>query len=633
MSDQHLLIIEKQPSLGDRLPGLISALGEQVQLDSATARHRLLGQGLAMLAKGVREKLMPLARLLTEHGVRSWLIRPSRPAFAPARVRGLAASEEGLQFFAQKGKVTLKRGEKVVAILADLSGTVAERCRKQLLGQHIYLGREAVAPLDDGKVYRMALQRHPALDLYLFNDNRKVRGAVRIFAGRFDPGGLGERATISAAQNMDQLIKLVREFAGEFSLRVDFGLSQLPGCLLKKPEGETSYDQQNLASLTRYGWLVTDLESQDQLGSETSPVAPVVAALATALQQPALAATAQNPAVLDQTPVLRELKEAVEEQPPSPNRPAFAPAPGPALPHPPEAGTSGSIRWLPLAGNGIAALAVAAVILSKKSPALLPAVNRLGIQTGVLPALFSAALFWSGLHYLRLKRQMENTPTSKARSMAMGLVEVKGKAIRQYALVSPLTQIPCVYYRLRKYRRNNKGNWKVISTRDTAHVPFWIEDDTGRVSVAPAGARIAPRNRRKGDTGGGLNVFLDTPIADPGNEKVVEEIIFEDAELYVLGFARPARAQRGSLRERTIKALRTLKSDPHALHRYDTDGDGRQAVIGKPPGRSLPFVITENESEAHLSRNYGLISIPLLVAALVAALWGLIKIGQMLNLT
>ena len=41
-------------------------------------------------------------------------------------------------------------------------------------------------------------------------------------------------------------------------------------------------------------------------------------------------------------------------------------------------------------------------------------------------------------------------------------------------------------------------------------------------------------------------------------------------------------------------------------------------VIGRAPQRSLPFIITETVSEANLVRNYGLISLPLLVAGLTA---------------
>ena len=138
-------------------------------------------------------------------------------------------------------------------------------------------------------------------------------------------------------------------------------------------------------------------------------------------------------------------------------------------------------------------------------------------------------------------------------------------------------------------------------------------------------------------------------------------MIYEGTTVYVLGFARPLRQERKSLRERTTEKLRDLKLDRSALHRYDTDADGRisegewdvargdaeqvalrehlaegasgrrqqeHVVITRAPRRGTPFVVAETFSEAELTRNYWLASIPLLLAGLCAAglaLYGLLK--------
>ncbi len=68
--------------------------------------------------------------------------------------------------------------------------------------------------------------------------------------------------------------------------------------------------------------------------------------------------------------------------------------------------------------------------------------------SGAIPAFIAILALWYGFYLLRMKRSIENTPTSKIRSVAMGMVEVKGKAIRKHALVSPMTQTSCVFYRL-----------------------------------------------------------------------------------------------------------------------------------------------------------------------------------------
>ena len=93
---------------------------------------------------------------------------------------------------------------------------------------------------------------------------------------------------------------------------------------------------------------------------------------------------------------------------------------------------------------------------------------------------------------------MDNTPTSKIRSLAMGMVEIKGMTERAYNLISPITMVPCVYYRLRKYRRSRKhgqqtiGGWDLIDEYDCGPVPFYLRDETGKVTVNPEGARVSP---------------------------------------------------------------------------------------------------------------------------------------------
>ncbi|MBE0599638.1 MAG: hypothetical protein IH614_20550, partial [Desulfuromonadales bacterium] len=232
-------------------------------------------------------------------------------------------------------------------------------------------------------------------------------------------------------------------------------------------------------------------------------------------------------------------------------------------------------------------------------------------------------------------------------SMAMGMVEVHGRAERQHALVSPMTHLACVWYRLRRYRRHRQG-WRLTSSSSGA-VPFFLDDGTGRVQIDPRRATIRPRHRQEGYGHGGI--FLSAGVGSQ-DEKWVEEVIAEGTYLYVLGFARARRPLAPSLAERTRERLRRLKGDPAALRQFDSDGDGRisaeeweaarigmeqaalgdqlsealtprrqeeQVVIGRPGGRLLPFIIAETASEAHLAGRYGIAAAVLLAAGLLAA--------------
>jgi hypothetical protein len=321
------------------------------------------------------------------------------------------------------------------------------------------------------------------------------------------------------------------------------------------------------------------------------------------------------------------------------------------LPSPPDRPARQLSGRMFLSAVGVFLLVGFVVVIERGETSLLRVVGSYGVKAGVVPGLFAVGLLWAGFHFVKLKRVIENTPTSRIRSMAMGMVEIHGKTVRKYALVSPMNQSACVYYRLRKYRKDNQNRWVLKSDIDSRHVPFCIDDGTGQVTVDPSGATVKAKTSRTGMPGEATLAFHGVSTDDP-DEKWIEDIIFEGVPLYVLGFARPLREKRKSLRERTVEKLRELKLDRKALHRYDADGDGRisedewqvarsdaeqnalkdhlaegssgkrqeeHAVIARPSQRGLPFVLAEAVEEAHLIRNYGLISIPLMISGFIAA--------------
>lgn len=106
-----------------------------------------------------------------------------------------------------------------------------------------------------------------------------------------------------------------------------------------------------------------------------------------------------------------------------------------------------------------------------------------------LGLLGSLWVFWEGFNTLKLKRLVENIPTSKIRSMAMGLVEVYAQAYPYGAslLMSPLSQIKCVYYRytIEEYKKKGNDNDWVVIDKGSTSIPFIIKDETGSAMVDP----------------------------------------------------------------------------------------------------------------------------------------------------
>jgi hypothetical protein len=111
-----------------------------------------------------------------------------------------------------------------------------------------------------------------------------------------------------------------------------------------------------------------------------------------------------------------------------------------------------------------------------------------------LLAAFGAAAgifcFYKGFRFLQRKRLILNTPSSKIRSASMGLVEISGLAIGPYVLTSPLKQVECYYYRSVAWQLKQQGKnteWVKVA-EEILHVPFYLDDNTGRVLVDPHGA-------------------------------------------------------------------------------------------------------------------------------------------------
>ena len=101
-------------------------------------------------------------------------------------------------------------------------------------------------------------------------------------------------------------------------------------------------------------------------------------------------------------------------------------------------------------------------------------------------------LFYRGFRLLQRKRLIMNTPASKIRSAAMGLVEVSGLAAGPYTLRAPVTGLSCYYYRSMAWQWKREGRSKqwVKVADESMHVPFYLDDNTGRVLVNPQNAEL-----------------------------------------------------------------------------------------------------------------------------------------------
>jgi hypothetical protein len=210
----------------------------------------------------------------------------------------------------------------------------------------------------------------------------------------------------------------------------------------------------------------------------------------------------------------------------------------------------------------------------------------------IILVLGGGAFYWGFTRLIR-KRLIENTPTSTARGLAMGLVELVGLAKPKLPLKSPFMDLDCVFFRYTIERWQNSGRsgkWVKISQGDSFFVPFYVEDNTGRAAIAPKGAELIMPVDYEFITGWGkdlpanLIMFMAKYNLQTGGMfgqyklRFREWCIYPNQPVYVLGVAKKSADFIGGHKEKILEHLRELKKDPVKMAEADTDKDGQISV-------------------------------------------------------
>src|SRR5258708_39852747 len=95
-------------------------------------------------------------------------------------------------------------------------------------------------------------------------------------------------------------------------------------------------------------------------------------------------------------------------------------------------------------------------------------------------------LFYRGFRLLQRKRFILDIPRCTARAAAVGALEVSGKAVGPYTLVSPLSQRGCLYYRV-VIRVLRKSAGQIV---DEVCAPLFVDDGTGELMIYPEAAEL-----------------------------------------------------------------------------------------------------------------------------------------------
>ncbi len=663
------LLVRKRPTKDERFEELSVRLRERFQIDAYRSAHALFGDGMALLHKGDPGLLEEIGGGLSSYGYRWCVVAGERFRQAPVLVRGLEMDKHGMHFLDRTGtRHSLTNHRRVVAVLADMKARLVQKLMRMAAIQG-----DRRAALKEIEKYETILTSKPLLDLMILDDDpvagpdQAVLAHLRFAPARFDVSGLGEYADVSSSRNIDRIVRLSRKFAGSFHLDLNFGLGQLPYCSVGSGDEPAVY-QDNLRALNQYDFYVLQLllQSEGRKGDPRYAVSAPSRATAApeAASVAAAAALGAGSASLPEggsSPTLAAFGEAVRKAAGEPSFPdsvagtSVDPFGSSILPPPPVSpteslGVRANWKWFLALATMLAFALLAPAAASEGWKRLLLV---FGVRYGVFFWLASLGLYYGSYRYFRLKRWIDDTPTSKARSVAMGMVEMTGTAERAYHLVSPYTHVNAIWYRVTKYRRRG-DDWDITSRYESGCVPFYLRDETGQVRVDPAGAEIRPMRKETihnpgvlGSTGILASV---TATGFDRDEKVVEELIPDLARIYVIGFAAPSDAGRAPLSRRVAEKLRLLKQDRNALMKtYDANGDGRidesewakavadteeralrerlqrtetpagpetDVLIRRPDVGGLPFFIAE-ASERGLSINFKIYGIAFFLGGLI----------------
>ncbi len=126
----------------------------------------------------------------------------------------------------------------------------------------------------------------------------------------------------------------------------------------------------------------------------------------------------------------------------------------------------------------IAALPVYLLLMYPLSSNEYFAIAQVFLVTGI-------AFFGFKIFQFEKGRIFQNIPTSKMRSVAMGLAEVKGNVEPIEDLTDPIFNNPCVYYNIDIMERKRRGKRNVLVPvhKNEKSKSFYLSDDTGSVLI------------------------------------------------------------------------------------------------------------------------------------------------------
>jgi hypothetical protein len=201
---------------------------------------------------------------------------------------------------------------------------------------------------------------------------------------------------------------------------------------------------------------------------------------------------------------------------------------------------------------------------------------------------------WAAVRASRMRRFIDDMPTSKAAGVFIGDVELKGTAETTQPFTSYLWEGRCVQYRwtvgehwsrtVTETYTDSKGNRRTRTRRESGiktvaaggeSAPFYLKDDSGHILIRPDGAKLEPSTVFSRTVGRGDPLYYGKgpqgAVSDSDHRRTfTEEAIPLHSAIFVMGLARE--------RKDTVAAEIAASSD--AVHFLISVRDERAVASG-----------------------------------------------------
>lgn len=578
MSEVYYLINRPVSHNSEIVEGFVGEVSKATGLTSMLVKQKLQGTAFEVFqANTDLEKLESFKEVLDNCKIPSFIISKKQVKSAEEPIVCKSIKEVA-------GTLTLidGKGEEIITLDAKSNGLMVlgainvDRVRRKRLNKMAIAKTATFSPME---IINLIFLNGPVIDLCVSGFNQ----VIRINSRRFNFNSLGEDRTPSSSQNLRVIMNKLQTSLKSSMVDTGFGENSLPFLSLDYSEpgadGGKVLKDFTLYSKVVFHAVANKLFNKINLKENLSSDAPVLKSLGGAfwasplfLSMPGLRISQNSGGSADIGDLEKHFKTDKNILPAPPVEPT-------SFYH---GGTVGDITYylsthmktLRLLGHPALVVPLVLVTLSSTGVAYLASM----LEPMALASLsMGFILLFHSFVLLKRKRTIENHPTVNIGTMPMGEVEISGRAVPKYYLKAPYSLLDCVYYsyRVYSYESNSQGqSVKVLKGGgESGDVPFYLEDDTGKVVVNPKGAIIKGGVRETHD-GSGFSIFSSAGFG--GSGKIIEEtVIPAGLKLYVMGYGQRVIVDRQASRAVFNEKLRDLKLDKNQMDRFDFDGDGR----------------------------------------------------------